>query len=166
MFEFKSEYEQRSNTLILVNAKQKDIDDFKWPNKIETLYLRDSWIDHLDIPKGIEYVTIWKSVRSIYVPDSVKFLYVTNNSLVSLEVPKTIIALHAPENFLVELKFRDGDPTHLEKLVINDNKLQSLRFIPPDTLGELDIRKNLLTPLTISPEILTYATSHEECYVF
>jgi hypothetical protein len=34
--EFQSE--QKSNTLILVNAKQKDIDDFKWPNKINTLY--------------------------------------------------------------------------------------------------------------------------------
>jgi hypothetical protein len=43
--EFQSE--QKSNTLILVNAKQKDIDDFKWPNKINTLYIRNSWIDHL-----------------------------------------------------------------------------------------------------------------------
>ena len=164
MFEFQSE--QKSNILILVNAKQKDIDDFKWPNKIDTLYIRDSWIDHLDIPEGIEYVTIWKSVRSIYVPDSVKFLYVSNNSLVTLEVPRTIVSLYAPENFLIELKFRDGNPTHLVKLIINDNQLKSLHFIPPDILGELDIRKNLLTPLTISPEILTYATTCEDCYIF
>jgi Leucine-rich repeat (LRR) protein len=168
MFVFNSKYEEKSRILTIVNAKQQDIDTFKWPNNVETLYIKDSWIDHLQIPEGIEYVTLSKSVRSIYVPDSIKFLYVANNTLVSLEVPNTIMIVYAPENFLTDFKFRggDGNPTNLQKLDLSNNNLESLYFIPPDTLGELNITKNMLTPLTISPEILKYAISHEECYVF
>ena len=166
MFIFKNKYDEESRILTIVNAKQEDIDNFNWPINIESLYIRDSWIDHLQIPEGIEYVTICKSVRSIYVPDSIKFLYVSNNTLVSLEVPNTIMILHAPDNFLIDLKFRGGNPTNLQKLDLSDNNLESLYFIPPDTLEELNIAKNMLTPLTISPEILKYAISHEDCYIF
>jgi hypothetical protein len=166
MFVFKSRYDEESRILTIVNAKQQDIDDFKWPNNIESLYIRDSWIDNLQIPEGIEYVTLSKSVRSIYVPDSIKFLYVANNTLVSLEVPNTIMIVYAPDNFLIDFKFRGGNPTNLQKLDLSNNNLESLCFIPPDTLGELNITKNMLTPLTISPEILKYAISHEDCYIF
>jgi hypothetical protein len=166
MFEFKAEYEEECNNLIIVNATQSDIDNYKWPENIEAVYFRDCWIDHLKLPEGIEHVTVWKSVRSIYVPSSVQFLYISNNSLHTLEVPQDILVVDASENFLTDFKFRDGNPTKLMKLNLTENKLESLHFIPPSSLCEMNITKNNLTPFTISPEILNYAIKHEDCYIF
>ena len=100
--EYKFQVNHQGNSMFIRYATQKDIDELakNWPPGLTFIDIQHSFVDHIDIPHGVDTFQCSKGLKSITVPDSVELLYLSDNMLVELEVPHTIVCLIANNNYL------------------------------------------------------------------
>jgi hypothetical protein len=163
---FECEFKYNDEDLTITHATQEDLENYEWPKNINSICISHSWIDHINIPEGVETFTCSKSLRTITIPDSLKNLYLEDTMVFSLDLPITIRRVWAPNNYIRHITFRGTNkPTHLEVLNLESNLLKSVDIYPPPTLYEMDLRKNYIPMSNINPSLLVYARTHEDCIV-
>jgi hypothetical protein len=160
------DYDEDAGSICITHATQKDIDAFQWPTNIKSIFISYSWIDHIDIPDGVETFTCVKCLKSIIIPDSLRNLYLEETMVYQLDLPIDIKRVWAPRNYLRHITFRGTNkPSQLEVLNLKSNLLESLDIHPPSTLYEMDLRKNNLQLANINGNLLMHARVHENCIV-
>ena len=165
-FAFKATYDSENSYLTLQYARQKDIDNFIFPNNnIDYLDIFGDYLDTLIIPDGVEHACIdTLGLKHVYVPDSIKKLYCQDNFLETLDVPCTIENLVANNNILQTLTFRGGPPNNLFMLELEGNRFQRFDFEIPKCCEVLNINKNYNVKY-ISPSIREFIDTSDEMYI-
>ena len=140
-FAFKATYDSENSYLTLQYARQKDIDNFIFPNNnIDYLDIFGDYLDTLIIPDGVEHACIdTLGLKHVYVPDSIKKLYCQDN-------------------------FRGGPPNNLFMLELEGNRFQRFDFEIPKCCEVLNINKNYNVKY-ISPSIREFIDTSDEMYI-
>lgn len=143
-FEFTMDYFHEAKHLNLYHAKENDIKHIQWPCDMQELSIIGEYLDHFDIPNGVEVFTgCHLGLKSVTIPDSMKRIYLDDNFLYDLELPVNIEYVSASENYITHVRFKDGkQPMNLIELDLRANRLLELNFEPPTSLEILDLRIN------------------------
>lgn len=102
------------------------LQDYTFPENIDSLCINGDYLDHLVVPQGVSTVTLGPlGLRSLVLPDGVEFLYCSYNNLRELEIPESIFMADLGNNPLYKLRFR-GEPTNLVRLEVRNTHTSSL----------------------------------------
>lgn len=165
MFDFYCKYIEESKEFSLFYAKQQDIDNLMWPKGCEIANVTGDFFDHITIPEGvISFACANVGLKSITLPDSLQYVYLSQNKLSTLELPQNIKIVVADHNILTNISFR-GNPTCIEELDLQTNRLLKFEFVPPESLVTINIAYNsYLKQENVSQEILNIIDTNDECY--
>lgn len=146
-------------TMSLYHARESDIKNMQWPTDMRELKIIGEYLDHIDIPDGVEIFTGGHlGLKSVCIPDSMRTIYLHDNFLHELELPRGIEYVTAYENYITLVSFRGGDPTSLIELDLHANRLLELDFKPPESLEILDLRiNNYLDYNRVPPSLMRVA---------
>jgi hypothetical protein len=149
------EVEQNDEMLTVYNITPENQHLLKIPEEVKYLYIRGYYLDHFDIPEGIDFVEmIYLGLKTIYIPEGVTFVDCCRNFLRTIEIPKSLITLKANKNLLKNITFRSQTDNQLEHLDIRSNKFTKLEFINEDKLSSFNASMNNI--LYIAPRIRNY----------
>lgn len=139
-YTFSYNYKENIQQLTLRCAKQADIDNVKWPEGMTELYIAGDYIDHLEIPEGVEIVNCSRlGLKSIKLPDSLNFLYCNDNFLKHVELPRNIEIVELSGNYLENISFREPPSCIGIMDLTRNDRLVVLDFEPPASLEVLKI---------------------------
>jgi hypothetical protein len=167
LFKCNIEYSPSAKSVNITHATQDDLNAYKWPDEgVKSICVSYSMIDNFVIPEGVETFSCVKCLKTVVLPDSLKYLYLEDTMVHSLDLPLEIERVWVPHNYIREVTFRGGNqPLKLECLNLKSNLLEKLDIEPPDTLYEMDLRKNNLVLSAINPNLLVYARTREGCII-
>lgn len=143
-----------------------DILKTKYPNTEEVRFMGD-YFDKISIPDGIKTVfCVDVALKDICLPDSVEEVYLSHNKLSTLDLPRGIRKVIANNNILTHVTFHDDhNPTHLEEIDLESNRLLAFQFHPPPSLEQINLAFNdHLYRENVSSEILHIIDTSEDCY--
>lgn len=156
-------YDEENKLLTINCAQQSHIDSITWPSGMRELHIFGDYIDHLEVPEGVEIVICCRlGLKTITLPDSLEFLYCNDNFLKTVELPEKIMLVELEGNYLESVSFRKP-PTDLMRLhLLKNDRLMVLDFEPPKTLGDLRVTHWLKHSKDFNPKFIDIINENME----
>jgi hypothetical protein len=150
-------YEISDYIMYVHNITPENIHELKIPEEVTDLRIYGDYLDHFNIPNGLETVHINSmGLKTLIISESLDCLHCSYNFLRTLKIPARLTVLEARGNLLSNLKVTG---CNLEIVDIRSNKLTSLDFAISPKVQYFNAAFNNVS--YVSPEIQAVIDSQD-----